>query len=171
MQASLQVNVELGRTSDAREHPAGRRSRLQEVCQEAKNTVFQQVSFSFKQHLRRSLAERLREGWQRKFLPVTTSILLPHGFAFVIAQFLIRRHRNKKAECFTDPQEDAPRSLPYIAGRVGPMWLIHALSVFVYAVSAPSAARILVTAPHASCDMFSLYVCIIAWFLLCLRVP
>jgi len=107
----LQVNVELGRTSDAREHPAGRRS----------------------------LAERLREGWQRKFLPVTTSILLPHGFAFVIAQFLIRRHRNKKAECFTDPQEDAPRSLPYIAGRVGPMWLIHALSVFVYAVSAPSA--------------------------------
>ena len=94
--------------------------------------------------LRQSLAARIVEQAQRKFLPVTTSILLPHGLAFVMAALLIKRHRNRKADYFPETSEDRPRSLSYIASRVGHMWIIHALSVFVFAVSAPSAASGLV---------------------------
>jgi len=115
----LQVNTELGRTSE-----------MAPVASVSSGPT----------ESRRSLASRLVDQAEHRFFPFSISILLPHALSFLVAHYLIRRHRGKKAEYMAELSEDdnMPMALPEILSRIRPMLLIHVISIFAFGAAGPS---------------------------------
>ena len=72
-------------------------------------------------------------------LPIATAILLPHAVSFLVAHAIMHKNaeHSTESEVLQEKQEE-PKSFAYIAERIGPMWLIHMLGIFSFALGAPS---------------------------------
>lgn len=72
-------------------------------------------------------------------LPIATAILLPHAVSFLVAHAIMHKtaEHSTESEILQEKQEE-PKSFAYIAERIGPMWLIHMLGIFSFALGAPS---------------------------------
>ena len=72
-------------------------------------------------------------------LPIATAILLPHAVSFLVAYAIMHKNaeHSTESEVLQEKQEE-PKSFAYIVERIGPMWLIHMLGIFSFALGAPS---------------------------------